>query len=225
MGTVDVNREELERLEERAADWVQSLQDLAESIDEDHSANLRATNVRFATGFNRDLDRLELDDGSRARIRGALLEAIDIAERAREEGPLDVVTDLMLRAEAIRHVLRDAMDVDIGVDPSDAGALAGRLTEWLPHASQGEIAALVDISARQFARWLKDGGRASRRLLLVARLVSVLRLAWTDEGVIAWFGRPRADLDGKAALDVLDDPDYERRLLAAVRRGRGMHGG
>jgi uncharacterized protein (DUF2384 family) len=102
--------------------------------------------------------------------------------------------------------------------------LVRSLLDWLPRVSQTRLAKLVGISPRQFMRWKKEGGESTTRLLLVTRMVALLHRAWTPEGVVAWFERPRADLDGKRPIDVLEDPQYEQRLMTAVRQGRAQRG-
>ena len=44
----------------------------------------------------------------------------------------------------------------------------------------------------------------------VARLVAILRHAWTDEGVVAWFYRPRKDLDARKPIELIDEPPTKR---------------
>jgi hypothetical protein len=49
----------------------------------------------------------------------------------------------------------------------------------------------------QLQRRRRDGGGVtSPRLEIVARLVAILRHAWTDRGVLAWFAKPRPELGG-----------------------------
>jgi uncharacterized protein (DUF2384 family) len=159
-----------------------------------------------------------------AEIRNVILKWIAAADAFDDARPLDTVDMFLLHAEALRHLVRDALDAHVTGAGDDAGALARQLGEWLPGVTQAELARLAGISDRQFQRWKKNGGKAPRRLTLVARLVAILRRGWTGEGVVAWFRRPRADLDGKRPVDVLDDPAYELRLVAAVRQGRAGHG-
>ncbi len=98
------------------------------------------------------------------------------------------------------------------------------LEEWLPRVSRKQVAVLLGVDERTLQRWAANGVRTSRRLYLVTKLVSLLKEGWTPEGVVAWFGRPRPELDSRAPLDVIDDADYERHLLLAAREGRAEHG-
>jgi hypothetical protein len=57
----------------------------------------------------------------------------------------------------------------------------------------------------------------------VAALVAVLRHDWTEDGIVAWFNRPRRDLDGRAPIALLDDPNSEQALLSAARSSRSQY--
>jgi hypothetical protein len=166
-----------------------------------------------------------LDPEADAEISSIILEGIDtLYSKLADAPPLDVLDDLMVRGEQIRHIVRDALDSTLACDPNDTSALVQRLNEWLPRVPQPERGKLAGRSVRQFQRWASEGRPPTRRLLLVVEMIALLRRSWTPEGIVAWFQRPRTDLDGERPLDVLDNPDYEARLRAAVRRGRSMHG-
>lgn len=218
-------RDRLERAEEAVERWMQVLHQQADTLDEHQVGSFVDTARRTVARLGRDLGPLDIDPPALAEIQRIVIDAIALLEEQPQMAPLDVLDDLLQRGERIRHVLRDALDEDLGVDPADAGALSRALVGWLARVSQREIAALVGISARQLQRWLKDGGQAPRRLALVAHLVVLLRRAWTPEGVLAWFARGRRDLEGHAPLDLLDDPGWEQALLEAARQGRAQHGG
>lgn len=172
-------------------------------------------------------DELREDDfGSRAlaELRGIIIEAIRDAQEADPERPLDAIDSLLVRAEQLRHIVRDAIDGHVaGVGESSAEAMAG-LRELLPSAKLAELAALLGRSQRQVQRWATHEGPPARRLELVAKLAALLQHAWNERGVVYWFMRPRADLGGRKPIDLLDDPAREEELLAAARRGRAQHG-
>jgi hypothetical protein len=225
MTTGVTDRAQLEQAEQTVLRWMEALREEAGRLDESQVENFAETMRRLVTRLSRDLGPLTFDPEALAEIRGVIIEGIEHLDSDGETtARIDVLDDLLVRGEKIRHVLRDALDADLGVDPRDARALAASLAEWLPRVPQREIAKLAGISLRQLQRWLKEGGEAPRRLELVARLVVLLRKAWTPEGVVAWFGRPRRDIDGKAPIDVLDDPAAEHALIRAVRQGRAQHG-
>lgn len=171
-------------------------------------------------------DRLPpyLDDGALAEIRGILIGALRKVREEDNRQPLDVLDDFLVRAESIRHILRDSLDDELPVDENDANAVLTQIVTWLPGVRKKEIPELIGVDPRTMQRWAKEGVRTPRRLFLVAKLANLLKDAWTPEGVVAWFRRPRHDLDGKTPLEVLDDPNYERSLIDAVREGRAQHG-
>jgi uncharacterized protein (DUF2384 family) len=187
------------------------------------SARFAETQDRLLA-LNETLHPEDFDPEALAEIRDIMLKWIAAANNFDESRPLDTVDTYLIHAEAMRHLVRDALDAHVEGAGSDAQTVVAQLLEWLPNTTQTEIAQLVGISSRQFHRWKTSGGQPPRRLTLVARLVALLRRAWTEEGVIAWFHRPRRELDGKTPLDVLDDPAFEQLLLTAVRQGRAQHG-
>jgi hypothetical protein len=79
------------------------------------------------------------------------------------------------------------------------------------------------MSTRHLQRLAKEGGTPPRQLVLAARLVKLLRYVWNPEGVVAWFHRERAELDGHAPIDVADTPGFEHVLLRLARQGRAQH--
>lgn len=194
-----------------------------EPFDPGYAERFRATARQLSKRLNEELPP-DLDAEAVAEIRGIIVDALHDLDDINEEHPWDSVEVFVLKAEAIRHIVRDALDGHVGSDGRDAAALAESLQNWLPRVPQRRLADLVGISPRQFLRWKKEGGDPTRRLVLVARLVALLHRAWTPEGVVAWFERPRRELDNKRPIDVLDDHDYEQRLITAVRQGRAQHG-
>ena len=225
MTTETTERAQLEQAEQVVLEWMETLRDEADALDDRQVENFADTMRRLVTRLSKDLGPLDVDPESLAEIRGVIIGGIEKLDTTGDaDSRIDVLEDLLIRGEKIRHVLRDALDADVGADPRDARAMGDALIEWLPRVPQREIAQLAGISLRQFQRWLKDGGESPRRLELVARLVALLKRAWTPEGVVAWFHRPRRDLDGRAPADVLDDPAAEQALMRAVRQGRAQHG-
>jgi hypothetical protein len=58
----------------------------------------------------------------------------------------------------------------------------------------------------------------------VGQLISILRHNWTEEGVVAWFHRPRRDLGGRPPLAVLSSESFDEDiLLSAARAGRSQY--
>lgn len=184
----------------------------------------RDTVAEWSALINRQMPPA-LDPEEVAEIRGDLIEIFSNLSRYDAERPLDSVDATMLHLEAIRHVVRDAIDGHV-TPVGDARELLRTLEESLPRITRKDLGDLLGISERSIQRTLKanEPVEPGRRLLIVARLVELLRRAWTPEGVIAWFFRPRRELDGSMPVDLLDDPAAERRILSAAKQGRAQHG-
>jgi uncharacterized protein (DUF2384 family) len=213
----------IEEFIERVTQDLERLREEGAEFDPDFAERFRETARRLSKRLNEELPP-ELDPDAVAEIRGIIVEGLHGLDDLDPERPWDTVEYFVLKAEAMRHIVRDALDGHVGSNSQDAQALVRTLREWLPRVPQVQLAKLANISPRQFHRWRKEGGEPSRRLVVVVRLVALLHRAWTPEGVVAWFYRPRRELDGKRPFDVLDDPDYEGRLLTSVRQGRAQHG-
>ncbi len=222
--------ERLHKLDETIEGWKESLLQAVEQakvvgppIDATYHERFADTQRRLLQ-LNEELHPADFDPEALAEIRDIILKWIAAFDAFDEERPLDTLDHSLVYAEAIRHLVRDALDGHVSGVGDDAQAVVRQLIAWLPHATQADLAELSGISPRQFLRWKKDGGRPSRRLDLVARLVTILRRGWTEQGVVAWFSRPRSELRGQPPIDVLDDPSFERSLLVSARQGRAQHG-
>lgn len=168
-----------------------------------------------------ELHKADFDPEWVAEFRGLLLDSL---RAIKNERPLDAFDKLLLNIEAMRHLLRDALDGHVEGSEQDIATVVQQLQQWLPRASQPELAGLMGISTRQYQRWGQMRSEPTRRAQMVARLIAILRRSWTDAGVVAWFYRSRPELDDKAPVDVLDEVAYEQALLRAVRQGRAQHG-
>ena len=216
------DRRELERLDEGIEELLRAVSERQLPIDDAFVTDWVETLRRQGMGLS-DQPPRALSTEAISEIRGIILQGI--AQQDALKGKiLDQLDDAMIRAEQVRHILRVALDADTGVDNDDARALLDQLSLWLPRVPQREIARLADKSTRQVQRWAKDGGVAPRRLQMLARLAALLRYAWTPEGVVAWFDRPRRDLGGRRPLELIDDPTFEHDLIEAARHGRAQHG-
>lgn len=229
-------REQLERLEDRIERWKDELrEDLATTaatgdsksdhpIDSTYTQRFVETAQRLSSQVHKEVPP-DLDPEALAEIRGHLIDGLEALNELDEEQPLDSVDSFMVHAEAVRHIVRDALDGQPDGDESDAKDLMAGIAEQLPGVTRKELGELIGVGERQVQRLAREVGRTpSRRLRLVARLVALLWRAWTPAGVMAWFYRQRADLGGRSPVDVIDDPAYERTLLLAARRGRSQHG-
>lgn len=221
------DRARLEQFDQELVESTRKLREqfagIEEPIDPAHAKRLWDTAKRLAIRLSENLPT-DLDPEVLAEIRRIILEGLSVLDHLDEDRPLDLLDDFLVRAEAIRHYVRDALDEDIGPDESDPAALVALLNEWLPRVSQVDIAWLAGVHPRTVQRWKEKPGAAPRRLTIVARLVALLRLSWTPEGVIAWFDRPQPLLNNERPIDLLDEPTREQDLINLVRQSRAQHG-
>lgn len=224
--------ESLERLEtsliEAIAGLRENLQAAASAsqpstVDPEYAERFAETAKRLSVQLSNELPP-QLESDAIAEIRRILINLLDELGRIDPVRPLDTIDGFFIGAEAIRHIVRDALDEHLGRQEGDARPLVEYLHEALPRISQSDQARLVGVSIRHLQRLGKDGGTPPRRLAVVARLVKLLRYSWTPEGVVGWFFRERRDLDGHAPIDVLGEPGFEGILLQLARQGRAGHG-
>lgn len=228
-------RDQLRRVEGEIERWQTALrEDLATSTQEseavDHTLDSAymerfvETALRLSSQLHREVPP-DIDPEALAEIRGHIIEGLQALNAIDEERPLDSVDAFLVHAEAVRHIVRDALDGQPDGNESSAKELLEGLAQRLPGVSKRQLGDLIGVGERQVQRLAKDESRVpSHRLQLVARLVALLWRAWTPAGVVAWFYRGRADLGGRSPIDVIDDPNYERALMLAARRGRAEHG-
>lgn len=165
----------------------------------------------------------QLDAHARDEIRRRLLELLTLPTEG--QAPLDVADQALMETEAVRHILRDVLQEQPPAELRDAGTLVRLLEEWVPDLTVRELAELLGLSERALQRRRAEGGTSTARAQIVARLIAILRLGWTDQGVYAWFHRDRPDLGGVAPITLLDDPSRERDLVVEARSGRVQGGG
>lgn len=162
----------------------------------------------------------DYDKDQLATLATTLLDIRDQLDRDDAPGNLDVCDQLMIMLERIRHVVRDALDEHVDGVSGDVGVVMAELGQWLPHVSDETIAALVGVNRRTLSRWRRQKVQPRRNLRVFARLVAILRHSWEEEGVIAWFERPRRDLHGTKPITLLADPSAEEELMEAARSSR-----
>jgi hypothetical protein len=189
----------------------------------DGSANKRLAEVeQRLAGLKPQLEAADLSIEQRATLYSALVD-VNTAMKA-APGDLDRFEGALVGIERVRHVIRDALDEFVGGANADRRRLLLELERSLPGIPQVDIAKLLAVDPRTIRRWTAEAGEPEHRLQLVARLVAVLRHAWTPKGILAWFHRARRDLDGQVPIDLLDDPASERALLSAARSSRNQYG-
>ncbi|HEX2393170.1 MAG TPA: hypothetical protein VHI77_09655 [Solirubrobacterales bacterium] len=226
MTTVAENR--LEHLKVELADLVEpfarevSRAAKADAVDPSYVDRFRET-ARRLLELNDELHEDDFDPRALAEFRGIIINAIKDVEDADPSRPLDTIDSILIRAEQLRHLVRDAMDGHVGGIGQSSEEVMENLHQTLPSIRRAELAALLGRSQRQVERWAAQSGPPPRRLELVARIAALLRHSWTEAGVVAWFFRPRPELRGKKPVDLLEDPARELDLLTAARRGRAQH--
>jgi hypothetical protein len=203
------------------AEWVQAILEHGGEADAEQAQRFIATYDRLTTRLNSEPPPA-LPEQAVSTIRKLIIQGMEAERRDR---PIDLLNDLLVCAEGIRHVIRDVLDGDVPVDPQDAAALIQQIEEWLPGINRVEIAALLGTTPRTLQRWASSRPTPTPRAVLVARLVALLRHGWTAPGVVAWFTRTRRDLGNQTPLEVLSDPARERDLLELARAGRAQHAG
>lgn len=228
----DPEQQELADLERRISEAIETIRAEVEAstggseppaIDPDYVNRWVETARRLSVQVSNELPP-QLEPESVAEARKILINLLDALENLDTERPLDTLDQVFVGAEAVRHILRDALDEHVGVRGDDARRLVAYLKEVLPRVPQADQARLAGMSARHLQRLAKEGGTPPRQLVLAVRLVKLLRYVWTPEGVVAWFHRRRSDLDGHAPIEVAGNPGFERVLLRLARQGRAQHG-
>jgi hypothetical protein len=219
-------RNELESFEELvAASGHKLLEALSQTpVPSDYLGRWQHTASRLSDAINRSVPP-SLSPEQLAEIRGELLEILQRVADRDPERPLDSVEEALLGLEAIRHIVRDALDQQ-SPGEGDARALLHNLQEALPRIGRKDLAELLGTSERSIQRTLASTTvvEPSRRLRIVSRLVSLLRRGWTPEGVVAWFYRSRPELGERSVIDAIDEAGVEQEILELARHGRAQHG-
>ena len=229
---LDPEQQELADLEQLISDALAKLRGELEAaagdaevpaVDPEYVNRWLETAKRLSVQVSNDLPP-QLEPEAMAEIRKIIVNLLDGLQQVDEKQPLDTIDQFFVGSEAVRHILRDALDEHVGVRDDDARRLVAYLKEALPRVTQVDQGRIAGVSTRHLQRLAKEGGTPPRQLVLAARLVKLLRYVWNPEGVIAWFHRERTELDGHAPIDVAGDPGFERVLLRLARQGRAQHG-
>lgn len=210
---------EVEELKQSFVDAAHQLQQAPE-VDDSHEERWRSIAQRL-----RDV-RAELQpaDYDKEQLAELLASLFDIRDLMGETRSLDTLDQLVLASERVRHVIRDALDEQVAGTDGDTAAVIDELLQRLPDTNREEVAELLGVNRRTLARWAQQTGAPKRRLRTVARLVAILRHNWTEDGIVAWFHRPRRELDGRTPLAVLGEENFDdQALITAARAGRSMY--
>ncbi len=201
----------------------EALEEVTGHPEIDGSAHERLAEVgRRLADLKPQLEATDLSYEQRATLYSALVD-VSTAMNA-DPDDLDRFEAALIGIERVRHVVRDALDEFVGGVNADRRRLLQELGRSLPGVRQTDLAELLAVDPRTIRRWTSEPGEPEHRLQIVARLVAVLRNSWTPKGIIAWFQRSRRELDGKAPIDLLDEPGSERLLLSAARSSRNQYG-
>ena len=188
----------------------------------DGSAEKRLAEVeRRLADLKPQLEAADLSYEQKATMYSALVDVNTAMNAA--PGDLNRFEAALIGIERVRHVIRDALDEFVGGASADRRRLLQELQHSLPGVRQTDLAELLAVDPRTIRRWSSQPGEPEHRLQLVVRLVAVLRHAWTPKGAIAWFHRPRRDLEGERPVDQLEDPAAEHVLLSAARSSRNQY--
>lgn len=210
-------------VEEVKAAFEEALDEIARHPEIDGSARKRLADVsKRLASLKPQLETTDLSYEQKATLYSALVDVTNAMNA--ESGDLNRFEAALIGIERVRHVIRDALDEFVGGASADRRRLLDELESSLPGLRQTDLAELLAVDPRTIRRWAQGPGKPKHRLQLVARLVAVLRHAWTPKGVLAWFHRPRRELDSQSPIDLLDDPGSERLLLSAARSSRNQYG-
>ena len=219
-----VEREKLEAFDAAILKFQQTMDEAARSgaLDPERLELFNAT-VREAAGRANDQLLPQIEPDLAHEISRRLLSILTLDPSSRDV--LDAADQYLIDLEAIRHILRDLLqERHPRALRQEAREVIGLMEEWLPSVSVSDLADLLGLSVRQLQRRRHEDGPASSREQLVARLVAILRNAWTDAGVVAWFRRPRPAWGDQTPIALLSDASREPDLLEAARAGRVQGG-
>jgi hypothetical protein len=229
--TVDLTYEErLEKLDREVSAlqhmFVEAIEEVRRTPETDDSFGARWVEIaERLKGLRGDIQPDDYDKSQLTTLATAMLDIRDQLDRLdrEEDGKLDVCDNLMILLEQVRHVVRDALDEHVTGGTGDVGLVMHDLDEWLPHTPDRTIADLIKVDRRTLSRWRGQAGEPRRNLRVFARLVAILRHNWDEQGIVAWFDRPRRDLGGRRPSTILLDPNYEDELIGAARAGRSQY--
>jgi conjugal transfer/entry exclusion protein len=213
--------QELEDLQRGFIEAVEHLRRVPEA-DDSHEQRWQEISRRMKA-LRDGVEAEDYDKDQLVTLASALLDIRDQLDLAEAPWSLDVCDQLMILLERIRHVVRDALDEHVSGVSDDVGRVMAELARWLPRVSDQTIANLLRVDRRTLSRWRAQTGPPRRTLRVFAGLVAILRHNWDEEGVIAWFERPRRDLGGRRPVTLLDDPGAEDQLIGAARSGRNQY--
>jgi hypothetical protein len=218
LGKFDQNLEDLQR------GFIEAMEHVRQAPEADGSYEERWQEIASRLkGLRYSIEAEDYDKEQLVTLATTLLDIRDQLDREDASWNLDVCDQLMIMLERIRHVVRDALDEYVTGVSTDVGILMRDLDRWLPHIPDHTIARFLGVDRRTLSRWRGQTGQPRRNLRVFARLVAILRHNWDEEGIIAWFDRPRRDLAGRRPATLIADPNVEAELINAARSGRNQY--
>lgn len=160
----------------------------------------------------------DYDAGRMFEFCVGLRRAIEAAPDGADPGGAIELAALMV-GDVVRRVGR-RLEHDTLDDPR---AAADFVFATLPAAGAGDLGHLLGVSTKTVGAWRagRPVTRNADRVVLVAQVLTHLRASMTPRGVVQWFAAPRAQLDGRTPLELLDAAGAAaaREPLTALARG------
>jgi hypothetical protein len=209
---------------------VEPIADRAAAVEALLAEPLPATTAARLTWFTRLEDAIlalvrALPDGGDDYDAGRMFEFSVALRRAIEAAPDGADPDgaIELAALSVGDVVR-RVGRRLEHDALDAPrAAADYVLAALASAGAGELGRLLGVSTKTVGAWRagRPVTRNADRVVLTAQVLTHLRGSMTPRGVLLWFDAPRAQLDGRTPLQLLDEdgPAAAREPLTALARG------
>jgi uncharacterized protein (DUF2384 family) len=108
---------------------------------------------------------------------------------------------------------------------------AKEVIRWVVDVSkvpQHDIAELIRVNPRTLQRWISPSesaapsGEEELRVRVLARTIDQLRWSMTPAGVLRWLRKPHPMLNGRAPVDLLDEPVAYSELPRLAAQTRAM---
>ncbi len=189
---------------ERRAAWFRRVEDSVLDLSNSMPEGVEDYDVRKLLGFVVDLRRaLESDPDARDRNGEVEIATMRVADVVKRVG---------------RRLLHERLD-----DPQAAAAF---VLETLGEVSVSEVAALLGVSTKTVGSW-RQGSRVrnnTRRVIVIAQVLSYLRASMTATGIVMWFDAERDQLGGLTPLALLEQNEASAHatLIGLARATRGQ---
>jgi DNA-directed RNA polymerase specialized sigma24 family protein len=189
---------------ERRAAWFRRVEDSVLDLSNSMPEGVEDYDVRKLLGFVVDLRRaLESDPDATDRDGEVEIATMRVADVVKRVG---------------RRLLHERLD-----DPQAAAAF---VLETLGGVNVSEVAALLGVSTKTVGSW-RQGSRVrnnTRRVIVIAQVLSYLRASMTAIGIVMWFDAERDQLGGLTPLALLEqnEASAHAKLIGLARATRGQ---